>query len=101
MKSPHKLYKSALVLPGGGAQGAFQVGVMKAISEILPNSKINPFPIISGTSVGAINAAVSKALNCPDPTRLFVTTLDIERPSSLTTPDLSVKSAIAIGKGST
>ncbi len=65
MKSSHKLYKSALVLPGGGAQGAFQVGVMKAISEILPDSKINPFPIISGTSVGAINAAViaSRASN--------------------------------------
>lgn len=65
MKISHKLNKSALVLPGGGAQGAFQVGVLKAISEILPNSNINPFSIISGTSVGAINAAVlaSRASN--------------------------------------
>ena len=65
MKISHKSYKSALVLPGGGAQGAFQVGVMKAISEILPNSNINPFSIISGTSVGAINAVAlaSRASN--------------------------------------
>ncbi|MBM37700.1 MAG: Patatin [Woeseia sp.] len=65
MKISHKSNKSALVLPGGGAQGAFQVGVLKAISEILPNSNINPFSIISGTSVGAINAAAlaSRASN--------------------------------------
>jgi NTE family protein len=47
-----------LVLPGGGARGAFQVGVLKAIAEILPRRCCNPFPIISGTSAGAINATV-------------------------------------------
>lgn len=45
-----------LVLPGGGARGAYQAGVLKAIAEILPG-KVNPFPVIMGTSVGAINAA--------------------------------------------
>ena len=41
--------KLGLVLPGGGARGAYQVGVLKAISEILPDSSKNPFPIMSGT----------------------------------------------------
>lgn len=48
---------TAIILPGGGARGAYQVGVLKAISEILADDR-NPFPIICGTSAGAINAAV-------------------------------------------
>lgn len=47
----------ALVLPGGGARGAYQVGVLKAIAEILPQHE-TPFPVITGTSAGSINAAV-------------------------------------------
>ena len=50
--------KLALVLPGGGARGAFQVGVLKAISELMPPRAPNPFRIISGTSAGAINSVV-------------------------------------------
>lgn len=50
--------KMALVLPGGGARGAFQVGVLKAIAELVPQSTANPFPVISGTSAGAINSVV-------------------------------------------
>ncbi|MGE3626366.1 MAG: patatin-like phospholipase family protein [Hyphomicrobiales bacterium] len=45
-----------LVLPGGGARGAYQVGVLKAISEFMPPGH-NPFPVVTGTSVGSINAA--------------------------------------------
>jgi len=48
---------SALILPGGGARGAYQVGVLRAIAEIAPEPG-NPFPVICGTSAGAINAAV-------------------------------------------
>jgi len=48
---------TALILPGGGARGAYQVGVLKAVREITAG-KGNPFPIICGTSAGAINAAV-------------------------------------------
>jgi NTE family protein len=48
---------TALVLPGGGARGAYQVGVLKAINE-LRTGRDNPFPVICGTSAGAINAAV-------------------------------------------
>jgi NTE family protein len=50
--------KTALVLPGGGARGAFQVGVLKAIAELLPRGTRSPFPVLSGTSAGAVNAVV-------------------------------------------
>lgn len=47
---------AALVLSGGGSRGAYQVGVLSAIADLLPNDSLNPFPIICGTSAGAINA---------------------------------------------
>ncbi|HEX5339264.1 MAG TPA: patatin-like phospholipase family protein [Gammaproteobacteria bacterium] len=47
-----------LVLPGGGARAAYQAGVLKAIAELLPPDHPNPFPVIAGTSAGAINAAL-------------------------------------------
>ena len=50
--------KTALVLPGGGARGAFQVGVLKAVAELLPRGASNPFSVISGTSAGAVNSVV-------------------------------------------
>lgn len=52
-----KKQMTALILPGGGARGAYQAGVLKAIQEFSP-SGFNPFPVICGTSAGAINAAV-------------------------------------------
>jgi NTE family protein len=48
--------KAALVLAGGGARAAYQVGVLIALKEMLPDPKVNPFPIICGTSAGAVNA---------------------------------------------
>jgi NTE family protein len=50
--------RKALVLPGAGARGAYQVGVLKAVASLLPHNAHNPFAVISGTSAGAINAAV-------------------------------------------
>ncbi len=48
--------KTALLLTGGGARAAYQVGVLKALAQHYPrNSKI-PFEIVCGTSAGAINA---------------------------------------------
>ncbi|MGA2189945.1 MAG: patatin-like phospholipase family protein [Steroidobacteraceae bacterium] len=47
----------ALVLPGGGARAAYQVGVLCAIADFLPHAP-NPFPIIVGTSAGAVAATV-------------------------------------------
>lgn len=49
--------RTALILTGGGARAAYQVGVLGAIGELLPDPRRNPFPIICGTSAGAINAA--------------------------------------------
>jgi NTE family protein len=49
--------RAGLVLPGGGARAAYQVGVVKAVRDILGNPVKNPFPIVCGTSAGAINAA--------------------------------------------
>jgi NTE family protein len=46
------------VLPGAGARGAYQVGVLKALASILPERAPNPFSVICGSSAGAINAAV-------------------------------------------
>lgn len=49
--------RAALVLTGGGARAAYQVGVLSAIRELRGASPGNPFPILCGTSAGAINAA--------------------------------------------
>lgn len=48
----------ALVLPGGGARSAYQVGVLHAISGWYPAQAPVPFAVLCGTSAGAINAAV-------------------------------------------
>lgn len=59
-----------LVLMGGGARAAYQVGVLSGILDILDPDRSprfrNPFPIVSGTSAGAINAAAlaCRANNC-------------------------------------
>jgi NTE family protein len=62
---------AGLILMGGGARAAYQVGVLKAIAAILREARRgldptiaqghNPFPILVGTSAGAMNAA---ALAC-------------------------------------
>lgn len=45
-----------LILAGGGARAAYQVGVLKAIARMRAPQTQNPFPIVCGTSAGAINA---------------------------------------------
>ncbi|NRD73182.1 patatin-like phospholipase family protein [Shewanella sp. VB17] len=47
--------KTALVLGGGGARAAYQIGVLKAIVQFYPRNHGIPFKIICGTSAGAIN----------------------------------------------
>jgi NTE family protein len=52
-----------LVLSGGGMRGAYEVGVLQGIVDVLdcgPDGD-SPFDIVSGTSVGAINAAWTAA----------------------------------------
>jgi NTE family protein len=57
--------KTGLILTGGGARAAYQVGVLRAVSSMLKDAGWqpgrNPYDIICGTSAGAINAA---ALAC-------------------------------------
>jgi len=53
--------KNALVLTGGGARAAYQVGVLSAIAKFIPRNHGLPFPILCGTSAGAINTT---ALGC-------------------------------------
>ncbi len=63
----HDTPLTALVLSGGGARAAYQVGVLRALARLRrealgPRSRAsNPFGIICGTSAGAINAAVLAA----------------------------------------
>jgi NTE family protein len=58
---------TGLVLSGGGARAAYQVGVLKALMELRRQAGAdggeggNPFQVICGTSAGAINAS---ALGC-------------------------------------
>lgn len=56
---------TGLILSGGGARAAYQVGVLAAIAELLGPGARNPFPVIVGTSAGAINA-VSLASGATD-----------------------------------
>jgi NTE family protein len=59
---------TGLILTGGGARAAYQVGVLDAVANIRRHSDAppdNPFPVIAGTSAGAINAA-ALACHCDD-----------------------------------
>src|SRR5688500_8409629 len=47
--------KTALLLPGGGARAAYQVGVLRSMARMFPTIE---FPILTGVSAGAINIAL-------------------------------------------
>lgn len=53
--------RTALVLGGGGARAAYQVGVLEALRELLPAAGQNPFPLVCAVSGGAINGALLAA----------------------------------------
>jgi NTE family protein len=53
--------REGLVLAGGGARAAYQVGVLQAIAEWLPEEAPCPFRVLVGTSAGAINASALTA----------------------------------------
>jgi NTE family protein len=57
----------ALVMSGGGARSAYQVGVLQAIAARLPGVEI---PILTGVSAGAINAAYLANHVAPLPTKV-------------------------------
>jgi NTE family protein len=68
--------RAGLVLTGGGARAAYQVGVVKAVRDLLGNPVKNPFPIVCGTSAGAINAA-SLAVYADDFSRAVANLLEV------------------------
>lgn len=53
-RSPAPNHDLALVLTGGGARGAYQVGVLRYMARRFPDLNI---PVLCGVSAGAINAA--------------------------------------------
>jgi NTE family protein len=69
MKRSMRSLKTALVLSGGGARGAYEAGVVRYLREELPR-RLGYMPrldVICGTSVGAINGAFLTA-TADDPT---------------------------------
>jgi NTE family protein len=60
-QTPSPTSSTGLILTGGGARAAYQVGVLRAVMRIRRDAggaTGNPFPVLVGTSAGAINAAV-------------------------------------------
>lgn len=57
--APQRLGGCALVLMGGGARTAYQAGVLKAVARLKPEGSPDafPFPLLLGTSAGALNAS--------------------------------------------
>ena len=53
--------KIGLILTGGGARAAYQLGFLRAVTHMMPRGAANPFQIICGTSAGAVNAAAIAA----------------------------------------
>ncbi len=49
-----------LILTGGGARAAYQVGALRALLDVMGDGH-NPFPVITGVSAGAINGAALAA----------------------------------------
>ncbi|MGD0679364.1 MAG: patatin-like phospholipase family protein, partial [Polyangiaceae bacterium] len=62
------LPKTALVLSGGGARGAYQVGVLCGLGELLHGQRALPFPILVGASAGSITNAFLAARAADFPT---------------------------------
>ena len=50
-------HETGLILSGGGARAAYQAGALRALARVLGPTAAPPFPVICGTSAGAINAA--------------------------------------------
>jgi NTE family protein len=76
LPQPRARPRAGLVLTGGGARAAYQVGVLKAVRDLLGNPVKNPFPILCGTSAGAINAA-SLAVSADDFTQAVARLLEV------------------------
>lgn len=89
-------YDYGLVLSGGGARGAYQVGVIRALSTLLEEWKIeNPFSVYSGVSAGAISSSYL-ASQCDDFTQASKGLVDLW--SHLTSDQIFKTDALSLGK---
>ncbi len=91
MKKPAANHRTALVLSGGGARGAYQVGVLRYIASRRPEAR---FPILTGVSAGAINAAF--LAGCQDSLQTGVQTL-AEHLTSLSTGRVFRSDLLSLG----
>jgi NTE family protein len=107
--------RAGLVLSGGGARGAYQVGALHALSEILPGGRALPFPVLAGASAGSITnaflaagaddfpAAVSRLVDFwgkMRPTDVFRTDVKtIARVAAAWTTDVSLGGWVGTGRG--
>ena len=69
MQAPSRRPKIGVVLSGGGSRGAYEAGILHYIRTDLRRrlGRHVPIDIVTGTSVGAINAAFIAATHCdPD-----------------------------------
>jgi predicted acylesterase/phospholipase RssA len=68
----------ALVLSGGGAKGAYEVGLISKLMEFE-----EPFDIVCGTSIGALNAAMIAQHRIPELVEIWqkISVLDVMKPS--------------------
>lgn len=87
-----KLPKSALVISGGGAKGAFAVGVIKYLYD--QYSQDNWFSIVGGTSTGALIAPMAALISQPDPIRKEAMDTLVHLYSNVTTSDILEKQGI-------
>ncbi len=93
---PHNQGRIGLVLSGGGARGAYQAGVLRAIAEIRDETQgCRPLSVITGVSAGAINAACLAADPRPElDAAIHLTNLW----SSITSDQVFKTDALSIGR---
>ncbi len=95
---------TAVVLSGGGARGAYQVGVLRWIARQYPDLRI---PVLTGVSAGAINAAYLAGRPEPFPEALDrlaalwsdLSTEDILRAGFFSLIGNALKVALNLGSG--
>ena len=84
--------KTALVISGGGAKGAFAVGIVKNLFERF--SSTGWFSIIGGTSTGALIAPIAALMAAPDPIKTEALNSLVHLYSNVTTSDILDKKSI-------
>ncbi len=91
--------RTGLVLSGGGARGAYQVGALRAIAEILPKRRTLPFSVLAGASAGSITNAflAADAGDFPDAVRRLVDFWSQIAPHDVFRTDLHTLVRVALG----